>query len=73
MTTYGFNEQQARDFLTREIDKVAASSSFYWESEDVEEAVELLVNAVSKTLAENNKRLIADMERAAQRASLSYR
>jgi hypothetical protein len=71
MPTYGFSDQQARDFLSREIDKAAASSSFYWESEDVEEAVELLVNAVAKMIAENNKRLIADLEREAKRQALS--
>lgn len=71
MPTYGFSAHQARQYLAREVGKAAASSSFYWESEDVEEAVEMLVDAFSKLIAENNKRLIADWEREAQRQALS--
>jgi hypothetical protein len=62
MAEFGFSEKQARDFLTRELEKAASSTSFYWESEDVEEALELIVDAVARLIAENNKRYKRDFE-----------
>ena len=50
---------------------MAASTSFYWESEDVEEAIDMLVDAVSKLLDANNKRFKQDWEREMRRAMLS--
>jgi hypothetical protein len=60
MQRYGFNEQEARRFLTKEIRQQAASTSFYWESEETEEVLDLLVDAVSKLLAANNEKMARD-------------
>jgi 20S proteasome alpha/beta subunit len=67
MTEFGYNERQARAFLDRELEKTASSTSFYWESEDVEEALELIVDAVAKLIAENNKRFKRDWEQELRR------
>lgn len=63
MSEYGFSEKDARRFLERELGQNEASTSFYWESEEVEELMELIVDAVAKTIAANNQRLVADWSR----------
>lgn len=69
MATYGYSEDEARRFLERELRQVAASTSFYWESEETEELLDLLVGVISKLLAANNKKVAEDMQREWQRGS----
>jgi hypothetical protein len=60
MPSYGFSEADARRFLERELRRHEASTSFYWESEEMEELLELIVGAVTKLLAANNDKLMRD-------------
>jgi hypothetical protein len=62
MAEFGFSEREAREFVVRELEKTASSTSFYWESDDVEEALDLVVEAVSKLIAANNIKFKRDME-----------
>lgn len=62
-------EQQAREFLARELAK-QESATFYWESEELEEALDLMVDAVAKLVAANNAKLDAD--RRTEYSRLSY-
>ena len=61
MRTPGFSEQEARAFLERELGQHDASTSFYWESDELEEVVDLLVEAVANAIAANNKKVAADL------------
>lgn len=70
MVDFGFSEHQARALLTRELGKAASSTSFYWESEDVEEALDLVVDVVAKLIAENNKKFKRDWEQELRRLRL---
>jgi hypothetical protein len=64
MNDYGMSEQQIREFLDKELGRSAASTTFYWENEETEEVMDLLVGAVAKAIAANNKRFKQDWERA---------
>lgn len=66
---FGFSEREARELVARELEKTASSTSFYWESEDVEEALDLVVEAVSKLIAANNEKFQRDMEQEMRRLS----
>jgi hypothetical protein len=70
MPEFGFSEKQAREFLSRELERTAASTSFYWESDDTEEALDLIVDAVAKLLAANNKQYKRDYESELRRQGL---
>jgi len=63
MSRYGLSEHEIRETLERELGRSEASTSFYWESEEVEEVMDLLVDAVVKVIAANNKRLAQDWQR----------
>ncbi len=60
MAGYGFTEEEARLFLERELRRHAASTSFYWESEETEEVLDLLVEVVAKLIAANNAKIAQD-------------
>ncbi len=60
MSGYGFTEQETRRFLEKEVRRQAASTSFYWESEETEEVLDLLVAAVSKLIDANNAKMARD-------------
>lgn len=60
MADYGFTEMEARAFLEKELRRHAASTSFYWESEEAEEVLDLLTEVVAKLFAANNERLARD-------------
>lgn len=57
MRGYGMSERELREFLEREIERNAASTTFHWENDETEEAMDLLVDAFVKVLAANNKRI----------------
>lgn len=59
MTLRGMTEQQAREFLERELAK-QESAMFYWENEELEEALEFMIEAVAKLIAANNAKVEAD-------------
>jgi hypothetical protein len=60
MADYGFTEAQARAFLERELRRHAASTSFYWESEETEEVLDLLTEVMAKLIAANNAKIARD-------------
>lgn len=68
MTDYGMSERELREFLEKEIERSAASTTFYWENDETEEVLELLVDAVVKVIAANNERFKRDWETALRRA-----
>ncbi len=51
MADYGFTEDEARAFLEKELRRHAASTSFYWESEETEEVLDLLTEVVAKLIS----------------------
>jgi hypothetical protein len=65
----GLTESEAREFLSRELEQAAASTSFYWESDDVEEAMDLIIEAVAKLIVANNKKIRRDLEQELRRAT----
>jgi hypothetical protein len=62
MADYGFTEAEARRFLETELRGHAASTSFYWESEETEEVLDLLTEVVAKLIAANNQKVTRDWE-----------
>lgn len=60
MADYGLTEVEARRFLEAELRRHAASTSFYWESEETEELLDLLVDAMAKLIAANNAKIARD-------------
>jgi hypothetical protein len=64
----GLSEAQARAFLERELGRMASPTSFYWESEELEELLDMLVDAIAELIARNNAQLIQELEREARQA-----
>jgi hypothetical protein len=60
MADYGFMEAEARRFLEAELRRHAASTSFYWESEETEEVLDLLTEVIAKLIAANNEKIARD-------------
>lgn len=60
----GMSESEARQFLEKELGRQESATSFYWESEETEEALDLVVDAMAKLIAVNNRRIVQDFERA---------
>jgi hypothetical protein len=60
MASYGFTEAEARQFLEAELRRHAASTSFYWESEETDEVLDLLTEVMAKLIAANNAKLTRD-------------
>lgn len=54
MANYGFSAKEARAFLERELNRTASSTSFYWESDELEDLLDLVVDAVAKLIEANN-------------------
>lgn len=59
----GMSEKEARTFLDKELGRHESQTSFYWESEETEEVLDLVVGAVAKLLDANNRRIVQDMKR----------
>ncbi len=60
MADYGFTEAEARRFLEAELRRYAASTSFYWESEETQEVLDLLTEVMAKLIAANNVKVARD-------------
>jgi hypothetical protein len=60
--SYGMSESQIRSFLQRELLQSSSTSSFYWESDELEDAVQLVIEAVTRLMVANNARLAADIK-----------
>ena len=58
---YGMSEEELRGALARELDKAAGTTSFYWENDELEEVLDLVVESVAKVIAQNNAAFAADM------------
>jgi hypothetical protein len=52
---YGLSEAHVRELLERALGRSASSTSFYWESDELEEALDVIVDAIAKVIAANNK------------------
>lgn len=59
----GMSEKEARQFLEQELGRQESSTSFYWESEETEEALDLVVSAVARLVEANNRRIVQDLKR----------
>jgi hypothetical protein len=70
MRGLGMSERELREFLEREIERNAASTTFHWENDETEEAMELLVDAFVKLLAANNKRIERDWQKSLRDAEM---
>lgn len=63
MRGYGLSEKEIREVLERELGKNEASTSFYWESDELDEVLDLVMDAVSKAIAANNNKIAQDWKR----------
>lgn len=54
LDAYGWSESDAKRFIEREIARAASTSSFYWESDELDEVVDLLTSVFAKAIAKNN-------------------
>ena len=70
MRGYGMSERELREFLEKEIERNAASTTFHWENEETEEVMDLLVDAVVRVMAANNKRIENDWQKAIRDAEI---
>jgi hypothetical protein len=70
MRDLGMPEHELREFLEKEIERNAASTTFHWENDETEEAMELLVDAFVKVLVANNKRIEQDWQRSFRDAGM---
>lgn len=59
----GMSEKDARRFLEAELGRHESRTSFYWQNEETEEALDLMVEAIAKLVAANNHRIVDDMAR----------
>ncbi len=59
---YGLSETQIRDYLQRELFQSSSTSSFYWESEELEDAVEMVIEAIVSLIVANNRQLTQDIK-----------
>jgi hypothetical protein len=64
----GYSESDARRFLERELGQAASSTSFYWESDELEDLLDMMVDAVAKLIASNNERLLREFVRDVEQA-----
>jgi hypothetical protein len=62
MVQFGFTEDATRRFIERELERAAPSTSFYWESDELEDMLSLLVDVLTKLIAANNKQITKDWE-----------
>ena len=63
MATPGMSDSEARAFLQRELRR-SESLRFYWQSDEVEEAIDLLVDAFAKLVAANNQKFLDEWNRS---------
>jgi hypothetical protein len=70
MRGYGMSERELREFLEKEIERNAASTTFHWENDETEEVMDLLVDAVVRVMAANNKRIERDWQKAIRDAEI---
>jgi Asp-tRNA(Asn)/Glu-tRNA(Gln) amidotransferase B subunit len=52
--THGLSEQEARDLIERELERRAASTSFHWETEELDEVLDILTDVIARVIAANN-------------------
>jgi hypothetical protein len=62
MRSLGLSEAAARRFIETELEKAAPSTSFYWESDELEDLLDLLVGVFAKLVEANNAKLTRDWE-----------
>jgi hypothetical protein len=70
MQGYGMSERELREFVEKEIERNAASTTFHWENDETEEVMDLLVDAFVKVLAANNKRIERDWQKSFRDAQM---
>lgn len=60
---YGMSEERLRAALERELEKAAGTTSFYWENDELDEVLDMVVETVAKVIAQNNAVLSGDLRR----------
>jgi hypothetical protein len=70
MDTYGFSAEEACKFVNKVVRRHAASTSFYWESEETEEVLDLLAEVVAELIAANNAKIARDLTNQGHQAQL---
>jgi Cdc6-like AAA superfamily ATPase len=58
----GLSEFEARNFLENQLSAME-STTFYWESEEAEDLVRLIVDLMARLIEENNKAIQDDLSR----------
>lgn len=69
MPDMGLSETAVRRFIERELEKAAPSTSFYWESDEVEDLLDLLVDIMAKVIEANNKKITRDWDDRLRKAA----
>lgn len=54
---YGMSEVAIRDLIERELTRTAATTSFYWELDELDEMLDLLTEVFATVIATNNRAL----------------
>ena len=67
----GFDRKQAAAFLDRELGRREGLTSFYWENEETEEVLDVVVDAVARLIEANNRKLLDDLSHELGRIPLA--
>jgi 3-polyprenyl-4-hydroxybenzoate decarboxylase len=62
MREMGLSASLARRLIETELEKAAPSTSFYWESDEVEDLLDLLVDVMANLIEANNKKITRDWQ-----------
>jgi hypothetical protein len=63
----GLSAVAARRLIEAELEKAAPSTSFYWESDEVEDLLDLVVDVLAKIIEANNKQITRDWKEEMRR------
>jgi hypothetical protein len=69
MPKLGLTEAEARRLIERELEKAAPSTSFYWESDELEDLLDLMVDVMAKLIEANNAKVTRDWENEVKKAA----
>lgn len=69
MARFGFTDAEARRFIERELERAAPSTSFYWESDELEDLLDLMVDVMAKLVEANNAKVTHDWEAEIRKAA----
>jgi hypothetical protein len=64
LASLGLDRRKARDYLVSQISRGEGTTSFYWENEETEELLDLLIDAVAGLIEQNNREIEHSFSRA---------